>query len=182
MAAERLEILDAESLEALLAWKEGFGHVLGRRSVQSFLILDACRYRVGHGVPGYLGFCPVSEEIPIPVKGGPSVRAKLGEGGIQSSNAKPGDGGTVKPPATTTQEDFQLTPQQFAQATAPNSLWDIKGLRPVGDPPYIRRPPSNADSHVFFASSTFRDTIDKGQDKKWYPDAAIAFSTRKERA
>ena len=42
---------------------------LGPRNAGNKSLLS---YRTGHGITGYVGFCPSSESIPIPVKEGPS--------------------------------------------------------------------------------------------------------------
>lgn len=51
----------------------------------------------------------------------------------------------------------------------PNPLWDLKSSRPVGDPPFIRRPPEIERS--FTAASTFHDSYDQGLEvhQQQYP-------------
>jgi len=115
-----------------------------------------CMYRLGYGVPGYTGVVPVHESIPVPAKAGCAERAPLDRGGSMH-----GDGGTIKEPSSSFALDFTLTPEQFAEGTAPNPLWDAKGQRPIGDPPYIRRPPDTLD-RKFIARSTFSDAYDTG--------------------
>jgi len=70
---------------------------------------------------------------------------------------------------STFQHDFSITPAQFAQGTLPNPLWDIKSKRPVGDPPFIRRPPSASES-AFTATSTFHDSYTGGLLPQKYPE------------
>ena len=115
-----------------------------------------CSYRLGLGVPGYTGFVPMEENIDIPTKSGCAKRAPLARG-----DAAHGDGGTIMRPQSSFRHDFSLTPSEFAQGTAPNPLWDLKGKRPVGDPPFIRRPVDDIDRH-FMGKSTFSDSYDQG--------------------
>ena len=75
-----------------------------------------------------------------------------------------GDGGTIKQPNSSAKIDFTLTTEQFAEGTAPNPLWDIYGKRPVGDPPFIRRPVDDVDRR-FFGRSTFHDSFNAGLEK-----------------
>ena len=123
-----------------------------------------CSYRMGVGVPGYTGFVPVEENIEIPTKTGCAERAPLQRGG----NASRGDGSTIMKPKSTFKADFSLTPAEFAQGTTPNPLWDIHGKRPVGDPPFIRRPSSDA-ARPFIGSSTFSDAYNNGFEAQNYP-------------
>jgi len=122
-------------------------------------------YRTGFGVPGYTGFVPVEENLPIPAKEAGSQRAELP---IRSAEGLPGDGGTIKRAGSTFREDFSITPAQFAIATMPNPLWDIKGKRPVGDPPFIRRPPDDRERH-FMGASTFHDAYTNNLVAQEYP-------------
>jgi len=119
-----------------------------------------CSYRLGVGVPGYTGFVPMEENIDIPTKKGCATRAALDRG-----DAPHGDGGTIAQPKSSFKADFSLTPAEFAQGTMPNPLWDLKGQRPVGDPPFIRRPPDDMD-RTFTAHSTFHDSYDMGREAK----------------
>ena len=118
-----------------------------------------CSYRLGLGVPGYTGFVPMEENIDIPTKTGCAARAPLMRGA-----AAHGDGGAVMKPKSSFKTDFSLTPAEFAAATAPNPLWDLKGKRPVGDPPFIRRPVDDVDRR-FMGRSTFSDSYDQGLEK-----------------
>ena len=118
-----------------------------------------CSYRLGLGVPGYTGFVPMEENIDIPTKTGCAARAKLDRGA-----AAHGDGGAVMKPKSSFKTDFSLTPAEFAQGTAPNPLWDLKAKKPVGDPPFIRRPVDDVDRR-FFGASTFHDSFDAGLEK-----------------
>lgn len=113
-------------------------------------------YRLGLGVPGYTGLVPVHENIEIPVKAGCAARAPLDRG-----DSLHGDGGTIKSHLSTTKMHYSLTPAQFAEGSAPNPLWDTKAARPIGDPPYIRRPPDEIDRR-FVAESTFKGAYDTG--------------------
>jgi hypothetical protein len=98
----------------------------------------------------------MEENIDIPTKSGCAKRAPLARG-----DAAHGDGGTIMRPQSSFRHDFSLTPSEFAQGTAPNPLWDLKGKRPVGDPPFIRRPVDDIDRH-FMGKSTFSDSYDQG--------------------
>jgi hypothetical protein len=118
-----------------------------------------CSYRLGVGVPGYTGFVPMPENIDIPAKRGCAQRAEVARG-----SAAHGDGGTLVQPMSTTKSDYSLTPAQFAKGTAPNPLWDLKGKRPVGDPPFIRRPKDDMDRR-FVGGSTFSDSYDAGHER-----------------
>ena len=113
-------------------------------------------YRLGVGVPGYSGFIPMPENIDIPAKTGGAARAPTDRG-----DSKHGDGGTIKADLSTTKRDYTLTPAMFAEGSAPNPLWDTKAARPIGDPPYIRRPPDDLDRR-FIAKSTFSGAYDAG--------------------
>lgn len=113
-------------------------------------------YRLGVGVPGYTGMVPMEENIDIPTKTGCAARAKTDRG-----YGSHGDGGTIKKPLSSFSIDFQLSPAQFAEGTAPNPLWDSKAARPIGDPPYIRRPPDTMDRR-FFHDSTFNGAYNQG--------------------
>jgi len=116
-------------------------------------------YRVGYGIPGCTYFIPVSENIPVPTKRGIATRATLHD---LSLDSKHGDGGTIAKEASTHKADFGLTPDEFATATQPNKLWDLKSSRPIGDPPFIRRPaPETEPQRDFTASSTFQETFCK---------------------
>ena len=66
-----------------------------------------------------------------------------------------------------------MTPGEFAQGTEPNPLWDIKGKRPVGDPPFIRRPPDDM-ARPFVGQSTFSDAYNNGLEKQQYPEDVTA--------
>lgn len=113
-------------------------------------------YRLGVGVPGYTGFVPMEENIDIPAKAGCAARAPMDRG-----HGAHADGGTLLYTKSTTKKAFALTPEQFADATAPNPLWDVKGKRPIGDPPFIRRPKDDID-RKFLAGSTFSDSYNAG--------------------
>jgi len=130
---------------------DAFHNGVGNAGNKSF-----CSYRLGFGVPGYTGFVPMEENIDIPTKTGCAERAALARG-----DAPHGDGGTIMQPKSSFQTDFSLTPAQFAQGTMPNPLWDLKGMRPVGDPPFIRRPPDEFE-RKFIGKSTFSDAYDAG--------------------
>jgi len=122
-------------------------------------------YRLGVGVPGYTGFIPASENIAIPVKRGSALRAELARG-----SGSHGDGGTINRAPTTFQESYTLTPEQFALGTMPNALWDIKGVRAIGDPPFIQRPVDPMEGkRPFYGDSTFRDSYNKGLQEGEYP-------------
>ena len=123
-----------------------------------------CAYRLGFGVPGYTGFVPVSENIAIPVKKASAERAPLDRG-----HGDHGDGGALTMSKSTTRKDYSLTPANFAIATMPNKLWDNKAPRPVGDPPFIRRPVDDRE-RPFFARSTFQDAYEEGLAPKPYPE------------
>jgi len=115
-------------------------------------------YRLGMGVPGYTGFTPMEENIDIPAKAGCAARAPTDRG-----YSTHGDGGTIKQPTGSHLIDFSLTPAQFAEGTAPNSMWDVKAARPIGDPPYIRRPPDKEGmDRRFLHASTFSGAYDQG--------------------
>eukprot|EP00965_Chrysotila_dentata_P252539 6210737-Pleurochrysis_carterae.AAC.1 len=123
-----------------------------------------CSYRVGHGVPGYTGFIPVHENITVPDKKGVATRAPLSHGD------KPhGDGGILVKPTTTFQADYSITPEDFGVATQPNALWDIKANRPVGDPPFIRRPEYDGE-RPFLASTSFRAAYNEVGSSQKYPE------------
>ena len=122
-------------------------------------------YRTGVGGPGYTGFTPVEENLPIPAKEAGSKRADLL---LRSAEGLPGDGGTIKRAGSTFKEDFSITPAQFAQGTMPNPLWDIKAKRPTGDPPFIRRPPDHTERH-FMGASTFSDSYTRNLEARQYP-------------
>jgi len=122
-------------------------------------------YRTGFGVPGYTGFVPMEENLPIPAKEAGSKREDLV---VRSAEGLPGDGGTIKRAGSSFREDFSITPAQFAVATMPNPLWDIKGKRPVGDPPFIRRPPDDRERH-FMGASTFHDAYTNNLVPQQYP-------------
>ena len=113
-------------------------------------------YRLGVGVPGYTGFVPMEENIDIPAKAGCAERAPMMRG-----DAAHADGGTIVAPKSSMKLAFSLTPEQFAEGTAPNPLWDVKGKRPIGDPPFIRRPKDDID-RKFLAGSTFSDSYNAG--------------------
>jgi len=144
---------------------DAFHNGLGTAGNKSFL-----SYRLGMGVPGYTGFTPMQENIDIPTKTGCSERAPLDRG-----RAAHGHGGTIKDAASTTKADFSLTPAEFAEGTAPNPLWDVKAARPIGDPPYIRRPPDTIDRR-FIAYSTFRNAYGAGhqENQQEYPSDVTA--------
>jgi len=125
-----------------------------------------CSYRLGYGVPGYTGFVPMEENLAIPSKEAGSERAALP---LRSSEGLPGDGGTIKKPGSTFKEHFSITPAEFAEGTQPNPLWDIKGKRPVGDPPFIRRPPETFE-RTFIGKSTFADSYKGAHTSKDYPE------------
>jgi len=118
-----------------------------------------CSYRMGTGIPGYTGFVPVHENISVPVKCAPSLPSH--------HTGTRGDGGALKPVETTHKNDFSLTPAQFGAATAPNALWDIKGSRPVGDPPFIRRPVNDVEQ-PFIATASYGE-YDRGLQAREYP-------------
>jgi len=124
-----------------------------------------CSYRLGLGVPGYTGFIPMPENIDIPAKTGCAERAPIARG-----NAPHGDGGAIVMPQSTCKLAYGLTPAEFAQGTAPNPLWDLKGKRPVGDPPFIRRPVDDMDRR-FVGQSTFSSAYDAAsyQEQQQYP-------------
>mgnify|MGYP007078082730 CR=1 FL=1 len=122
-------------------------------------------YRTGFGVPGYTGFIPMDENLPIPAKEAGSQREKLI---IRSAEGVPGDGGTIKRGGSTFREDFSITPAQFAQGILPNPLWDIKGKRPIGDPPFVRRPPDDMQRQ-FIGASTFSDSYTRNLEPQRYP-------------
>jgi len=124
-----------------------------------------CSYRMGVGVPGYTGFVPVEENLAIPTKEAGAMRADLV---LRSSEGVAGDGGTIKRAGSTFREDFSITPAQFAEGTQPNPLWDIKGKRPVGDPPFIRRPPDTFE-RPFIGASTFSDSYNRALKPQEYP-------------
>ena len=132
-------------------WHQG----VGQGGNKSF-----CSYRMGMGIPGYTGFVPVHENISVPHKG---PRAPTRHTGAR------GDGGALMPTQTTHKNDFSLTPAEFGAATAPNALWDIHADRPVGDPPFIRRPESTADQAVFRGTATYSE-IDRGLEKPDFPE------------
>lgn len=117
-----------------------------------------CSYRLGVGVPGYTGFVPMPENIDIPTKTGCAERAPIARG-----SASHGDGGTIMAPKSSSKAEFTLTPAMFAEGTAPNPLWDVKGQRPIGDPPFIRRPKDDMDRR-FFGRSTFADSFNMGAE------------------
>ena len=117
-----------------------------------------CSYRLGFGVPGYTGFVPMDENIDIPCKRGCAERAPVARG-----NAAHGDGGTLTQPLSSFKMEFSLTPAEFAKGTEPNPLWDLKGKRPVGDPPFILRPKDDMDRR-FLGKSTFSDSYDQGAE------------------
>ena len=121
-----------------------------------------CSYRMGVGVPGYTGFVPVQENISVPHKEASVMRAETCH-----ANER-GDGGSLKGPETTHKQDFSLTPAQFGEATAPNALWDTKCARPVGDPPFVRRPSADEGGRKFVATSSYRD-YDAGLKSREYP-------------
>lgn len=122
-------------------------------------------YRLGVGCPGYTGFTPAPENIAIPVKSGAMERASLERG-----TGAHGDGGTIVKPGSTTVEDFTLTPADFALATMPNPLWDIKSKRNIGDPPFVQRPVDPLEGkRPFYGTSTFRESYDKGLHGAEYP-------------
>lgn len=129
---------------------DSFHNGVGMAGNKSF-----CSYRLGTGVPGYTGFVPMEENIDIPTKKGCASRAALTRG-----DAPHGDGGTICQPKSSFKTDFSLTPAEFAEGTMPNPLWDLKSMRPVGDPPFIRRPPEI--ERTFNAASTFHDSYDQG--------------------
>ena len=89
----------------------------------------------------------------MPTKRGCAERAPLEHG-----DRAQGDGGTLMNPASEVQANYSLTPAEFASATKPNALWDIKGSRPVGDPPFIRRP-KDEGKRPFIADSSFREAF-----------------------
>lgn len=123
-------------------------------------------YRIGVGVTGYTGFIPASENIGIPVKRGSCLRAPLERG-----NGAHGDGGTITRAKTTFTEAHSLTPEQFKVGTTPNSLWDLKVQRPVGDPPFVQRPVDPMEGkRPFYGTSTSRESYDKGLGQAEYPD------------
>lgn len=122
-------------------------------------------YRLGVGVPGYTGFTPAPENIAIPVKRGSATRAELDRG-----SGEHGDGGTIERAKSTFTESYTLTPDQFALGTMPNALWDIKGVRAIGDPPFIQRPPDPLEGkRPFYGTSTFIESYDKGLQNAEYP-------------
>ena len=139
---------------------DGHHNGVGNAGNKSF-----CTYRLGYGVPGYTGFTPMEENLPIPSKEAGSQRAELI---LRASEGLPGDGGTLKRPGSTFREDYSLTPAQFALATQPNPLWDIKGKRPVGDPPFIRRPVDTFE-RSFMGKSTFNEAYSHGLSPQDYP-------------
>ena len=118
-------------------------------------------YRLGLGVPGYTGLTPVHECLEVPVKAGVAARAPLDRG-----DAPGGDGGTIKAHLSTTKAAYGLTPQQYKDGTAPNPLWDVNARRPIGDPPYIRRPVDDIDRNTFAHGSTFRGAYCIGAEEK----------------
>ena len=97
------------------------------------------------------------------MKRGCAQRAELARGA-----APHGDGGTIQRVGSSFKEDFSLTPAEFAAGTAPNPLWNLKEKRPVGDPPFIRRPPDNAD-RKFIAVSTMATAYAAGLQLPQYP-------------
>uniref|UniRef100_A0A7S2IU82 Uncharacterized protein n=1 Tax=Haptolina brevifila TaxID=156173 RepID=A0A7S2IU82_9EUKA len=142
-----------------------FHNGLGSAGNKSFL-----SYRLGYGVPGYTGFVPMHENIDIPTKTGCAERAPLDRG-----RAPHGNGGAVVDPASTVKADFSLSVAEFAEGTAPNPLWDTKAPRPIGDPPYIRRPPDTMD-RKFIATSTFQNGYGTGLEghQQAYPSDVTA--------
>lgn len=111
-------------------------------------------YRTGKGVPGYTGYIPGTENFPVPAKTAGASRAELDRG----EAAPHSDGGTITKAASSFKADFSLTPAEFAEATMPNPLYDIRKQRPAGDPPFIHHPP-NEQQQKFMASSTFAQTF-----------------------
>jgi len=123
-----------------------------------------CAYRVGTGIPGYSGYMPGPETICIPYKRGVMTRAPIED---QHGDRARGDGGTIKQHDSTHKTDFSITPAEFMTATLPNALWDNKAPRPIGDPPFIRRPDEDAmRNRPFISSTTFRDTFKDAATKK----------------
>jgi len=146
--------------QAAAAIGDAFHNGAGMAGNKSF-----CSYRLGMGVPGYTGFVPMEENIDIPTKKGCATRAAVDRG-----DALHGDGGTIAKPSSSFRTDFSLSPAEFAEGTMPNPLWDLHSMRPVGDPPFIRRPPDDMD-RKFTACSTFHDSYDQGLEvhQQQYP-------------
>lgn len=119
-------------------------------------------YRMGVGIPGYTGFTPAEECVSIPMKAGCMQRASLDS--LVAGRMK-GDGGNiVVKELSTHKSDFNMTPEQFASATAADYGWDPKAKNNVGDPPFVKRPEEKRE-RPFLGDSTFRDTFGAGQDR-----------------
>ena len=106
--------------------------------------------------PRIHGLHPDDREHRDPHKAGCAARAPVARG-----DAPHGDGGTIKQQDCSHRIDFSLTPAQFAEGVAPNPLWDLHAQRPIGDPPFVRRPVDDIDRN-FCANSTFSGAYNQG--------------------